>query len=196
MKTENHPLKISQSLIILVTLLGSLTAFSQTFTLNNDNSKLSVFGTSSLHDWEVVAEKQSGSITVEKASETASINALNFKVIAESLKSGKSGMDKNAYKALNTKKFESIDFKLTKVNSITPKGNGVYTVKSTGDLTIAGTTNAIQLNFTLTLTDSNAKLAGSHTLKMTQFKIDPPTAMFGTITTGDELKIEFNTVFQ
>jgi len=196
MKTENHPLKISQSLIILVTLLGSLTAFSQTFTLNNDNSKLSVFGTSSLHDWEVVAEEQSGSITVENTSETASINALNFKVIAESLKSGKSGMDKNAYKALNTKQFESIDFKLTKVNSITPQGNGVYTVKSTGDLTIAGTTNAIQLNFTLSLTDSNAKLVGSYTFNMTQFKIDPPTAMFGTITTGDELKIEFNTVFQ
>ncbi|CDF78855.1 YceI family protein [Formosa agariphila KMM 3901] len=196
MKTENHPLKISQSLIILVTFLGSLTAFAQTYSLNNDSSKLSVLGTSSIHDWEVTAEQQSGSIVLENANETLSISALDIKVIAESLKSGKSGMDKNTYKALNTKKFNSIDFKLTKVNSITPNGSGVYKVKSTGDLSIAGTTNPIQLDFTLTLTDNSAKLTGSYTFKMTQFKIDPPTAMFGTITTGDELKIEFNTVLQ
>jgi polyisoprenoid-binding protein YceI len=164
--------------------------------VNNEASKLSVFGTSSLHDWEVVAEEQSGKIILENTGETPSISSLNFKVIAESLESGKSGMNKNTYKALNTDKYKTIDFKLTKVNAITANGNGVYNVKSTGNLTIAGTTNSIPLNFTLTLTDNNAKLKGSYTFKMTQFKIDPPTAMFGTITTGDELKIDFNTVLQ
>ncbi|WP_299781483.1 YceI family protein [uncultured Formosa sp.] len=196
MKTENHPLKISKTLIFLFTFMCSITMFSQTYSLNNESSKLSVFGISSLHDWEVVAEKQSGSIALEKSGETPAIKSLDFKVVAESLESGKSGMNKNTYKALKTDKYKTIDFKLTQVNAITAKGSGVYNVKSTGDLTIAGTTNAIHLNFILTLTDNKAKLTGSYTFKMTQFKIDPPTAMFGTITTGDELKIEFSTVLQ
>ncbi|WP_159023972.1 YceI family protein [Formosa sp. L2A11] len=196
MKTKNHPLKISKTFIYLFTFMCSLTMFSQTYTLNNESSELSVFGTSSLHDWEVVAKKQSGSITVDKSGEIPAITSLDFKVVAESLDSGKSAMDKNTYKALKTDKYKSIDFKLTKVNAITAKENGVYSVKTTGNLTIAGVTNSIALNFTLTLTDNKTKLTGSYSFKMTQFKIDPPTAMFGAITTGDELKIEFKTILQ
>ncbi|QDO95323.1 YceI family protein [Formosa sediminum] len=196
MKTENHPLKISQILSLIFTLFSASVMLAQTYTLNNDASKLSVFGTSSLHDWEMVAEQKSGSISLNTTAETPSISALNLKVVAESLESGKSGMDKNAYKALKTDDHKSIDFKMVDIQSITSKGNGVYAVKTTGNLTIAGTTKTITLNFNLTLTDNKVKLNGNYTFKMTQFKVEPPTAMFGTITTGDELKIEFNIVLQ
>ncbi|WP_066217725.1 YceI family protein [Formosa haliotis] len=196
MKTENHSLKISQKLFLFIALFGTLTTFAQTYTLSNSDSKLTVFGTSSLHDWEVVAEQQSGSIVLDNATETPSITSLNFEVVAESLKSGKSGMDKNTYKALNTSKFKTIQFKLTKVNAITANGNGSYAVKSTGDLTIAGVTNSIALDFTLNVNGTTAKLNGDYSFKMTSFKIDPPKAMFGTITTGDDLKIEFSTVLK
>ena len=30
---------------------------------------------------------------------------------------------------------------------------------------------------------------------MTEFKVDPPTAMFGTITTGDEVNVKFQAVY-
>jgi hypothetical protein len=30
---------------------------------------------------------------------------------------------------------------------------------------------------------------------MSEFKVDPPTAMFGTITTGDQVTIKFTSTF-
>lgn len=50
-------------LITMIFLAGQ--AFAQDFKLNNAASKLTVYGTSNLHDWDVKAEKQSGSIVVD-----------------------------------------------------------------------------------------------------------------------------------
>ena len=44
--------------------------------------------------------------------------------------------------------------------------------------------------------DNKVVLKGEKTFKMTEFKIDPPKALLGTITTGDEITIKFNTIFK
>lgn len=50
-----------------------------------------------------------------------SIQKLTITVQAETLKSGKSGMDNNAYKALKTKKKPEISFVLKQVKSLKSK---------------------------------------------------------------------------
>ena len=66
---------------------------------------------------------------------------------------------------------------------------------TSGYLTIAGTKKLIDLTFDAKVTGDKITLTGDHQTKMTDFKVDPPTAMFGTITTGDEVNIKFQTVF-
>jgi hypothetical protein len=182
--------------VLVVTLLISFNQVqSQEYILVNKESSLKVYGTSSLHDWNVDAENQSGKIKC-LLSESFVIKQLSLVVVSESLKSGKSGMDKNTYKALNTKQYKSIIFKLTKVNNVTDKGSGVFEVKGQGDLSLAGTTKNIPITLKVTVASSKITIEGEKKFKMTDFKIDPPTALLGTITTGDEVTVKFLTIFK
>src|SRR6056300_1104249 len=99
---NTYPKIITQllSLILFVTISIN-TAQAQEFKLSNHESELTVFGTSSLHDWHITTEQQSGNIKFVDV-ESGKIESLSLSVVAESLKSGKSSMDKNTYKALET----------------------------------------------------------------------------------------------
>ncbi|MFM8833942.1 MAG: YceI family protein [Cytophagales bacterium] len=103
------------------------------------------------------------------------------------LKCGKNAMDKNAYSALNTDKYKKITFMLS--HSKMEGG----TIRCDGNLTIAGITKPITLEANYKVNTNgdltcNAKFA----LKMTDFKVEPPTFMFGTIKTGDDLTLTFS----
>ena len=39
-------------------------------------------------------------------------------------------------------------------------------------------------------------LEGKKALKMTDYNIEPPKALLGTITTGDDIEVHFNTVWK
>ena len=144
----------------------------------------------------IIAENQQGKLLADfEDGKLTRIQQLDFIVIAESLKSGKSGMDKNTYKALNTEKYKQITFKLSKVNNINCSGD-VCKVSVNGNLTISGSTKPINISFDMKIEESKISLIGSKTIKMTDFGVDPPKAMFGTITTGDAIDIKFHSIFK
>ncbi|MFD2098944.1 YceI family protein [Flagellimonas iocasae] len=200
MQSHNKYRQFSLQAVILVMALSLLPVAisAQSYKLNNSEGELMVTGTSTLHDWEEVAEQKSGSITLDNSGELPKINSLKFTVEAESLKSGKGAMDKNTYKALNTDDHKQIVFEMKQVKSISPVVSTAnkYKVVATGSLTISGTTKTIDLPFTLTLNDGKVMLEGKKPLKMTDYNIEPPKALLGTITTGDEIEIHYNTVWK
>jgi polyisoprenoid-binding protein YceI len=182
---------------LLVMAFSTQISVAQSYQLDNASSKLKVDGTSNIHDWQINAENQQGKLSVEfENGKLVELQQLDFIVMAESLKSGKGSMDKNTYKALNTGKYKQIVFKLTKVKSINCSASNSCKVAVTGNLTIAGTTKPIDLTFELNNGESRITLSGSKTIKMTDFGVEPPTAMFGTITTGDALDIKFESIFK
>ena len=190
---KNLKLVLGSLLIMIVTTQFSV---AQTYNLNNASSTLKVEGTSNVHDWEIVAKEQQGKIVAEMDNgQLVKISQLDFTVKAESLKSGKSGMDKNTYKALNTDKHKQITYKLSKVNNIDCTTTGNCKVTTSGTLTIAGISKPIDFTFDAKITGDKITLTGSKALKMSEYKIDPPTAMFGTITTGDQVTIKFQSTF-
>jgi polyisoprenoid-binding protein YceI len=191
--TKNFWLKIASLFILILTTQISV---SQTFKLNNSSSKVEVLGTSNIHDWEVLAKVFKGNLNLEiENGKVEKISQLDFCVTAESLDSGKGGMDKNIYKALNTDKFKTIDYQLVKVKSIDCTSKSQCKITTSGYLTLAGTKKLIDIDFDLKIIDGNIVLSGNKAIKMSNFNIDPPTALFGTITTGDEVNVKFNTVF-
>lgn len=183
---------------ILVISFLSLNAslIAQTYTLQKSASQMEVFGTSNLHDWELTVENMQGTIEVKQEGNVIkSISKLDLSILAESLKSGKNGMDKNTFKALNTEDYKNITYKLKSVESINSKSGGECTLNTIGDLMLAGITQPISIVFNAKILQDRITLSGEKEINMTDYKIEPPKALFGTITTGEKVIIKFKTTF-
>src|SRR5690554_3734321 len=154
--------------------------------------ELKVSGTSTLHDWEMVSAQATGEgILVQQGGNLQEIKSLAIQMPAESIKSGKSAMDKNTYAALQTKKHKQISFVLS---DIAPAGANLWRAK--GNFTIAGVTQPASFEVKSSATGSSYNFQGKHAFKLTDYKIDPPTALLGTVKTGNEVVIHFNISLQ
>ncbi|MEZ5056724.1 MAG: YceI family protein [Saprospiraceae bacterium] len=187
-------MKQSIFLTALIILLGTSFLVGQT-TYQTKKANVSVLGTSNLHDWEMTGTQASlkGTFDIENGA-LAGIENVFVEIPVKSIKSSKGSiMDGKTYDALKSDKHPKITFRLKNVNSINPK-SGAYEVKATGDLTIAGYTKSVLLNVMVkVLPSGELEITGSKDLKMTEYKMEPPTAMFGALTTGDDVTIKFAT---
>jgi polyisoprenoid-binding protein YceI len=177
--------------IVLFFMSVASWAFAQSY--QSAQGTVTIKGTSNLHDWESYAkEVRINANVVADANNLKSIQNLSVDIPVKSIKSPKGSiMDGKTYDALNAKNFPNITYKLEKVTSLNRNGDH-YDINASGYLTIAGTTNRIDLYVKGKLNgDGGITFSGSKKLKMTDYKIDPPTALFGTLTTGDDIEVSF-----
>ncbi|MFO7256882.1 MAG: YceI family protein [Bacteroidota bacterium] len=183
-------------IILFLTLVCPIVAGAQKVFTTCEEGSIKIEGTSTMHDWDMTTGSISGTAAfVLNGNAITDINSLSVTIPAESLKSGKAAMDKNAYKSLKTDSHKDIAFVLTDVTRI-EKSGGAYTITAQGKLTIAGTTKPVQLT-AKAVVKGNGKIecTGEYALKMTDYKVEPPSFMFGSVKTGDDLRIKFNVVF-
>ncbi|WMN12333.1 YceI family protein [Marivirga salinae] len=184
-----------RNLMIIMMLFFAPLVYGQQLTVNESNTKLSVDGTSSVHDWTIEAEQFNGKADVKIENNTLqSINSLSFNIPVESLKSGKSGMDDNTYEALKADDHPVIKYEFRSMDNVKVEGN-TTTMSTKGALTIGGVTKIVNMNVKANASDGVA-FSGDITFKMSVFEIDPPTAVFGTIRTGDQVTIKFNVQYK
>ena len=186
--------------ILTFTLVLLTNTTNTTSVVNNFESKPESFvvikGTSTLHDWTmkgeaVIAEAE---IIVDQDMKLKEIKSFNGEVPIQKLKSGKFGMDGIAYEALKEEDYPIIKFFLKTIDEINP-----VTKKVTAqfNVTIAGVTKPMTIQGVFTeLKNGELKIIGEKKMKMSDFKVDAPTAMFGSIKTGDDITIEFNMVMK
>lgn len=149
-------------------------------------------GTSSLHDWEMKAEGFScTSVFQLENNKVEQVKSLTLTIPVQTLKSGKGAMDKNAYAALKLEAHKQITYTIT---SSTVQGNKII---CNGNLTIAGVTKPMQVESTCTINADNTIVCKtSKKFKMTEFNVEPPSFMFGSVTTGDEITMAFDLTFK
>lgn len=175
---------------------------------------VTIDGTSTIHDWTVKGAIIGGSFEIEPEFQTdktlKSVKSLGSKeakpkvevsIPIRSLKStvalGASKMDEVMQEAMRAAANPVIKYVLTEmtVKGTVPDSGSPVKFDTKGNLSVSGTTNAIDMEVTLErLADDKVKFSGSKVLKMTDFKIQPPAPKLalGAIKTGDEVTIKFD----
>ncbi|MEQ8364166.1 MAG: YceI family protein [Cyclobacteriaceae bacterium] len=169
-------------------ILSFSCSFAQTQYRQSDDSYLSISGSSTLNAWTMNSDEGNYKVELETTDEGLPIklNSLSLNVPCESLKSGHSAMDKNAYSALDADSHKSIIFILTSSKLHSRK------IDCTGNLSVAGKTKLISVETEYLPLENQALLfTGKKKLKMSDFDIEPPSFMFGTVSTADEITVSF-----
>lgn len=179
-------------LVLWSVMLGNSKLLAQNYQATAANSTLKVQGTSNVHDWDMSAEQFTVKAMIEKNGETIEIKTLSLEALAEGLKSGKGGMDKNTYKALKTDKSKNIRFNATKTVSINSASANSYKVEMEGVMEIAGKKQTTNISFDLVSSNNGYTLTGAKLINMPEYDVTPPTALMGTIKTGADVTIEYN----
>ena len=182
----------------ILSLVTFVLANGQTYSKYSiDRNNIRIKGTSNLHDWEMMVEKVKGIMDADvKNNKIASINSLTLTVDANSITSGKSIMDNKTYKALKSDLYPVIQFALSEISEI-KTSDKEQLITARGILSVAGIEKNILVKAIGTPgIDGSMSFTGSKTLKMSDFKIEPPTAIFGTLKTGDIVNIEFDVLFK
>ncbi len=188
--TKNTFKKLSLLGLSMILFIG---AFAQV-KYSSKSLSLTVSGTSTLHDWDMKSSNGTfeANFTLSAAGAITAVNGLSFTTKAESLKSGHDAMDKNAYKALKSDKAGNITY-VSNTATVTNLDATDVTVKSTGKLTIAGTTLDAEVVATCKVNaDKSITIMGSKKISMKEYSMAPPTFMMGTIKTGNDVTLKFD----
>ena len=163
-------------------------------------SKVTVDGTSTVHDWTVESRIVKGTMEVpadfaSNPAAAAKNTKVEITIPVRSLKSGKTSMNNIMWEAMKMKEHPNIVYKLVE---LTPKSGGAQgssaQFDAKGTLTVAGVTRTNTMPVTIEKAgETKAKATGTTTVKMTDFGIKPPapTVGLGFIKTGDDVKISF-----
>lgn len=176
------------SIVLFLTLLVVTTINGQSALSLDKKSSMAINGTSTLHDWESDVEtiNLKGTATIENG-KLKSIESLYLTVPVKSIKSGKGGMDKKTYEALKDDLFSQIKFDITSASINNKFINGE------GKLTVAGKTKVIRFNPEYNYVGSSTiRIKGYEEIDMTDYNIEPPEALLGSVVAGKNVQIHYD----
>jgi hypothetical protein len=164
-------------------------------------SRVRLDGSSTLHRYQAESKKLSATVTVApdaQADDGASLLAtaragnlagVTFQLPVKTLSSGESGLDKNMWKALKADTAPTIAFRLT-----SSRGPDAGALQVSGRLSVAGVEKAVDVPVKAVLVGGDVNLTGTFELKMSDFGVQPPVLLAGTIKTADAIKVTFELV--
>ncbi|HEX2967529.1 MAG TPA: YceI family protein [Bacteroidales bacterium] len=184
-------IKKSGLLICITILTLEPVTRAQVYELSPAGSKVIITGTSSLHDWEMDVKHFTSSFQLDhEGLSVKNIRKVIFNCKAHDIKSDNSLMDKKTYDALKADEFPEISFSGTTVSDLISEGTSIKG-NLKGTLSLAGQKHEITIPFKGTLKDRIVDISASAELTFSGYGMQPPTAMLGTLKTGDKVKVNF-----
>lgn len=194
-------------LAFLITLFylpaNNTAAQNSTFELSlADGHEMVIDGTSNIRDWDADVKTINATFRMADVdlSDPSAISAdhfetLEFSIPVEDIESGSGRLTKNIHKYLKGDDHPNITFNMTDVESVSVDGDKVM-ITANGVVNAAGVDNKTTMQVEATLNgDGTITFTGAHEMKMTDFNIDPPTAMLGSIRARDEFDLVYNLTF-
>ncbi len=192
MKTNRFS-SISKIFAFSLALTSCFTLNAQVLKINPKSFNMTILGTTNVHDFKSNVTQAKGEALVNANKE---LQSLVVEIPVRAIKSGEKLMDTKTYETFDVEKNPNITFKLIEVNSLRVEGNQVN-VTVTGNLTMAGVTRKISIKSIGSSTKAGVyEFKGSVALKMTDFKMSPPTAMLGLMKVGDAITLKYDVSFE
>ena len=166
-------------------------------------SKLWVEGTSTVRAYECRATRIDGSVVTEPATAGTAIADLQkgvkrveIAIPVSALECGNATMNDHLRKALRAAESPVIRYRLAS-HQVTARGESTGAVQMSGQLSIAGKENPASIAATLERLPGGAlRVKGSEPLKMTDFGVQPPKLMMGTLKVHDPVTVHFDVVLK
>ena len=176
-------------LLLFAGLLGQ-TAAAQNISLDRDDSRLWIEGSSNVNKFQCRAARYQTWMEPPTSDTSAQVEV---DVAVEGFDCGKRRMNRDLYDTLLSGSHPYISFEYLSTESMEfDESTGRYVLRVRGNLTVAGHTNTIEFPLEATIVDENRILAtGQTTLKMTSYNVEPPSALLGLVRVNDELTVHF-----
>ena len=167
-------------------------------TIDLEQSKVVVNGGSTLHDWKAEASEFGTNLETLTVSEENEISNLYFFVKVTSLDGGRGAtMNKKINNAFDAEKNPLIEFNQegSLVLETISSGQNVKLIAN-GTLSMAGVSKKVQLEVEGEKKENGILLKGNKPMKMSDFNIEEPSAMFGQIVCDDDVTINFELFYK
>ncbi|TAN14263.1 MAG: YceI family protein [Chitinophagaceae bacterium] len=182
--------------LIPALIYGTVLSYCQSnYRIANDYS-FTILGSSNIRDWLESVDDVDGIASITGRDDTyLDINEVRILIRTNSIKSvGIEGnaMNKKTYETLKTVKYPVITFITTSPILHFPVDGKKHFIEVTGMLTIAGMNRIIKFHPALSA-DRQGKvyIEGQVFLKMTDFALEPPVTLFGTLKVKDDIAVQF-----
>jgi len=163
-------------------------------------SEVTIEGTSSMHAFHCKTNKIMAYVDVDPGYTkdltkiARPIASVKVNIVVRTLTCGNGQMDKNMYSTLDADKNPIIRYTMSGYDILDGSAKpSAFVAKTTGTLVISGQEKIINMKINAErLSDGKATAQGEESVLMTDFGIQPPSFMFGTLKVGNEIKVKFN----
>jgi polyisoprenoid-binding protein YceI len=164
------------------------------------SSEVTIEGTSSMHAFHCKTNKIMAYVDVDPGYTkdltkiARPIASVKVNIVVRTLTCGNGQMDKNMYSTLDADKNPIIRYTMSGYDILDGSAKpSAFVAKTTGTLVISGQEKVINMKINAErLSDGKATAQGEESVLMTDFGIQPPSFMFGTLKVGNEIKVKFN----
>lgn len=189
---------------LLALVLMPATSQAQSFVLAPESTCL-ISGTSTLADWTSDVEKIEGTLVLPPAfvehevpDVGATIEGTTISFPVERIKGARGEtMTGKIHRALKSTEHPNITYAFTEatVSRVEDASAGTFQVETAGELSMAGVSKQVSVPFQAKkLPDGSFQFETVYKMNMTDFGIEPPSAMFGQIVCGEEIALTFTLI--
>lgn len=122
-----------------------------------------------------------------------------LRIPVSAFRCGNRAMESDMRRALKAQDHPSIEFALRELRGGIRHDidAGTYAARIAGDLSLAGVTRRLEISVSaVRLSPTQFRLRAALPLRMTEFGVKPPTALFGAIRARDDLTVRFDLLLE
>lgn len=191
MQTMTKKTKRVLGWMVMMALFVPVSALAQTTYTVTSDSKVWVDGKSNKSDWTVDGTAVTGHVTM---TDDTSLDEVVMNVSSK-LKAPRGPiMQRLMDQALQVTNYGEVTYEMTSATPAEVDGlaDNMMAFNTMGNLTLVGVTQEIEMLVQGEKMDGDQiKFTGTHTIDMADYKIKPPSAMFGSLRTGKEVIVNF-----